>query len=708
MIEDPELRSLFQSEGEERLNHLQQGLQQLESNPDQKAVIEDIFRDAHTLKGSARMLGIPSIEQLAHALEDVLGAVKKGELTLTASIISIFYETLDAIRLLVNEAVTGVSVTVPVSTLLQKLKIDSLKQEKVKPSVESGRKIEKITQQIYSQPVLASSIRVPIILVNELVTRAGDLTIAKSQQQRLLEDIESLQGYWDSKSEIRNLKSHDELFRRMGEKVSKLYEEGYESVHKLDQVVTPMIELIRKLGLVPLSKLFDFFPSMVRELSQACSKEVELVVQGGENSVDKSVLEEMKDPLMHLIRNAIDHGIETPSEREALGKPRKGTIILSAQQTANQIVIEIADDGRGLDVEAIKQTALNKGLKAEQELEIMSDAEIHSLIFLPGFSTKKVITDISGRGVGMDVVYTNIKKLRGNLQVNTTTGKGCRFIIHLPITLLTTKVLLVKSGKSHYAIPIESIERCDWVSKDQLNVVSGQRIMFAQGHPIPVGFLWDILEEEIVLLNDSYQYPCIILNVGGRPCGVLVESIIVEEEVLIEPPSPYLLGIDHISGSTLLRSGEVVVVINSNYLAEAVQGGSFFKSQEEGDKEKHKIRVLIVDDSPSMRVILRRLLENKGYEVLEASDGLQAWMLLQVEKEVTAVVSDIEMPHMNGWALLEKIKSEKRFHNLPVILMTSLSSPEHRKRGLDLGATAFLVKSEQSYSELIQLLRRKR
>lgn len=725
MIEDPELRSLFDSECRERLTHLQTSLSELEKNPDIKPIIEDIFRDAHTLKGSARMLEISSMEQLAHAMEDILSAVKKGQRALTPALISIFFETVDALSLLVTEAVTGQTANVPVEKLLEKIRAAAEKKEEAppseKPPVPAATKKPpeepQVEKQIASLSITGTSVRIPTSLLNDILTEAGDLSLSKNGQLKLMEDIDHLDELWqrikrqDSFSSERLgkeelIRRQKESLRKLGEKISEMREKGYESIHKLERVITPLVDHVRRMGMVPLSRLFDLFPAMVRELSRTCEKEVELVVKGGEVAVDKSIIEEMKDPLMHIIRNAIDHGFEKPEDRVAQGKPAKGLLSLSAIQEGGMISLEIADDGKGIDAEAIKSAAIKKGLKTEVELSNLNEGEIRSLIFLPGFSTKAVVTDLSGRGVGMDVVYTAIKKLRGTIEIASEKGKGSKFILRLPLTLLTTDGLLVSVSNRFYAIPIEAVERCVSIEDDQIFQVEGQSNLTLDQEPIPLISLSKVLgiEKEPSLFGQPRQ--AVVLKVGQKQYGIIVDNILAVEELVVTPPSSFLTRYPLLAGSSLLPNGEICIVLSPSDLVQFFQKRSAvdiptIKIKEE---KNSKIRILIVDDSAPIRAMLKKLFEKNGYEVLTAENGMQAFIALDVEKNIEAIISDVEMPEMDGWAFIRNIKADTRFEALPFVFMTNLVSPEDRSLGLKLGADAYIEKSESNYSLLLQTL----
>lgn len=751
MIEDSELRVLFQAESDEKLSHMEACLQKLESDLYNKNILEEVFRDAHSMKGNASMVGEQSIEILAHKLEDILDYARKGFLELTPEIIKPLYQTIEELKLLVMEAVRGITSNIDVkeaaanlqSLLPEELKNkdkDAIEKEVVKSSAASKPPVpekhhpisqsaerapeesaeehvqveEKTGSLSYTQSLQSTLIRIPLRQLNDLNSHAADLTVTTNHILSLFEQIDQLLISLERENTFAIGEAKQHLMQDVVRELHKIKDYAYENIYKLESVTNSMVELISKIGLVPISKLFSLFPHPIEDLAKAESKEIQLVISGGEIPVDKRIIEDMKDPLMHMLRNSVSHGIEPPNERIAKGKPRKGVIRLGIQQEANIIVIEVSDDGKGLDVEKIKSAAFAKNLYSEEELERMTTQEIFALIFLPGFSTSEKVSNVSGRGVGMDVVNSNIEKLFGTIQIESKPDVGCKFQIRLPTTLVTTHVLLIDAfdGKSLLAIPMEVVKACMYISFDQLSRIEGRDVAWIQDELLPVALLADILKMEGAqdylqkLKSQNENLQCIVLKVAGKPFVLIVGSILDEQRVVVTPLNPLLAGLRGIIGSTILKTGQVCLVINPVDLIKRLHHqplASLSKSEEEKSMPKKKI--LVVDDSPLTRNMLRILIESIDFVVLPAENGFEALHILEKEGDIRAVISDLNMSKMNGFELCKKIRGSKQFQNLPIILLSMEYNDKNIKEGLQAGANAFLNKTDFGTGALIQKIK---
>ena len=585
MIEDAELRNIFKIASEEHLQNLESGLMHLETHPNDRAILEELLREAHTLKGDARMLGVSEVETLIHQLEEILAAAGRGETVLAAQNCDRLYQGLDAIRQLVQEAVTGQPAGVNVFYVLANLmgaaasaygeqqiaasvqieppeldalfpdilakppkqfdEVDALFPETLSEPPKQFDEVDalfpemaeaaKISHLSVAQPVVpaplpsaavgepagASNYQIETIRVEPqkldiLIAQAGELTVTKNRIAHHLVDIEEIVALWDEwsrdafvnrgvlqdgshlhNSATKQVQFHhrtQERLERLGVLINQLKTTAQEDSARLEIVADELESGIQTLRLLPLSTIFNLFPRMVRDLAKQQSKEVNLAIEGGETTADKRILEEMKDPLMHILRNAIDHGIETPSERRQMGKPSAATIRLRGYQTASSIGIEIIDDGLGLNIESIKRTALRRGICSEAKLAAMTTDQIQSLIFAPGFSTRTAVTELSGRGVGLDVVRANAERLKGTIQVESTPGAGCTFRLQLDTTITTTPVLILGVNNISYALPVEFVQTSLAVSKSEIFAIEGNHTIILDGQPVSVTPLADLLE----------------------------------------------------------------------------------------------------------------------------------------------------------------------------------------------------------------------
>ncbi|CAD5918710.1 Chemotaxis protein CheA [Planktothrix agardhii] len=822
MIEDDELREVFKTASEEHLQNLDEGLLYLEKNPNDATKIEELLREAHSLKGDAGMLGVKDVATLSHQIEHLLGGLKRQETTLTADLVDRISYGIDAIRQLVYAAVTGEPCEINAFHSLAYLMgakpetptdaisaIPTVNSEPPPPDVvefESQEEPSEIEEPIIDSvplpdvapdetpilvmtvaepmnatmpPVTASrdstykieTIRVPTRNLDGLMTQTGELTVTKIRIAHRLNEIEDLVSLWEEWSRdafVNRFVVHDlennlnryssekgtigqlqnyyhrstERLEQLGSLINQLRNTFSEDIARLDIISDELEDGIRTLRLLPLSTIFNLFPRMVRDLARQQRKEIELVISGGETRADKRILEEMKDPLMHILRNAIDHGIETPEERQKLGKPAIAKIELRGYQTATHIVLEVCDDGWGLDIEKIKQTALKRGICQPEELLGMTPQQIHSLIFAPGFTTRTVVTEVSGRGVGMDVVRTNVERLKGIIQVESSPRKGSVFRIQLGTTLATAHVLIVSVQGISYAVPVEFVQMTKLVQVNEIFAIEGRETIVFEDQPISVAQLADLLEirwtssqfepESTISQESKSRFslspsliqknpssptmdvasPCIILKVGEEKLGLFVDALVDEQDVVLKPQSQLLKRVRNVAGATILGTGEVCIILSPQDLIKSIrkQAGvisspivrSALKVQ---DNSSVKPVILLVEDSITTRTQEKRILEAAGYEVVTAVDGLDGFNKLGT-RSFDAVVSDIQMPNLDGLSLVTKIRQNRDYSELPIILVTSLASDEDKRKGAEVGANAYITKASFNQEVLIETLKR--
>ena len=755
MIEDAELCSLFRAESEEHLQKLEAGLLRLEVTPRDADLLNEAFREAHSLKGSARMLGVSSVEKVAHRFEDMLGEARAQKAVFSPVVFNRFYGHLDALKSLVREAVTGEPSGVDVPALVALLagaaeettappaaaqaeavlpdavQAEAQAEAVLPDAVQAAAPPAEASYQPDTQKYHIETIRVDPGKLDNLMRLAGELTVAKLRIVRRLSEEEEMLAFGE---EWHRAAASSRLTRRagsalsdgderefdrlaqLGARLKQLRQGAYEDNAGLEAVTARLEEDIRVMRLLPLSTIFNLFPRVVRDLAQEQAKEVRLVVEGGETLADKRILEEMKDPLMHMIRNAVDHGIEAPDGRERNGKPRAGTVYLRARQTAANIVIEVEDDGQGLDLAVVKRTALKRRIAREDELNAMTPAQVMGLIFVSGFSTSEMITDVSGRGVGLDVVRATVEALKGTVNVSSLPGVGCAIQIDLPVTLATTRVLICAVDGRPYALPVEYVQTIRRVSPGEVFSIEGRQTVALDGRPVSVVRLSDLLEVRNGAAGAAGQHgdeaagtsvPCVFFSLGEDRLGLLVDALLDEQEVVVKPHGHLLKRVRNVSGSTILGTGEVCIVLSPHDLMRSVRKRSApAPVADEGvEAEARRQVVLLVEDSITTRTQEKRILEGAGYEVVTAVDGLDAFNKLSAQR-FDAVVSDIEMPNMDGLALTSKIRGDRRYAELPVILVTALATDEDRKRGMEVGANGYITKSTFDQKLLLDTLRR--
>jgi two-component system, chemotaxis family, sensor kinase CheA len=747
VIEDSELREIYRITSEERLQRLETGLLQLEQHSHDEGVLAELLRETHSLKGDSRSAGVNTVESLVHSLEDILGAIQRREIEVTPGLSDRLYQGLDAIGQLIQEAITGepssvnlaqilddLAQTIPTpiefseslmdTSLLEVLAPEVLAPEGLVPEVLTPRAtVSEISGQEWpvstvSDPYQIDTIRVPTRDLDALMNQVEELTTTRIQIAQAMTQMREFAALWDewkaSKNQGHPSTDSTPYVEELTTLVSRLRSTALEGGTKLDFITEALRERILTLRLLPLSRLFQSFPRMVRDLSRQQSKEVQIIIEGGEATADKRILEEMKDALTHLIRNAIDHGIESPEERVSLGKPRTATIWLKGYQTSSSIVIEVVDDGRGLSLEQIKQTAIKRRLCNPEDLDTMTSAQLYDLIFTPGFSTRTFITELSGRGVGLDVVRTSVDRLKGTIQVISTPNQGCTFRLQLSTSLTTANVVLVEVHGILYALPIEFLQTSLLVSLDDMMTVDGHNTIIFGDQTIRVSSLVDVLE-----LSNSPAYatvakisphlnnrqPCLILQMGEEVGGFLVDRLLTTQEVALKPQSPLLKRVRNVMGATILGSGEVCMILNPSDLLKSLQQSTPATPIRPETLPQRKRVILLVEDSPPVRIQEKRLFESAGYEVVIATDGLDGYNQLRT-REVDAIVSDIEMPNLDGLSLTAKIRQHSEYDKLPIILVTTLAADEDRKRGAEAGADAYIIKGKFNQDVLLETLER--
>ena len=766
MIEDEELRELYKASSSEHLSKLESDLMILEKNPQDTAALEEFLREAHTLKGDSRMLGLDDIETLVHHLEDCVEGIKAGG-EITPELCDRLYRGIDTVNQLAHEAVTGEAVEVNTIEVLA-----SLMDTSVSTSVEHSEadlfdddysssfsqnsaadlfddsdlfededsfiKSELPSEQLPTPDVSPTKATVPIRdysidtirvepqKLDTLLTHANELIVTKlriSQQMSEIEKMFELWTKWNQDNarnralfdkiesqlplEIQPLKfffnTVEQRLQSFGSAVNYLKTRANEDVNSLNLIADRLESGIQELRQLPLSNVFNLFPRMVRDLAKQQGKEIELVIEGGNTQADKKILEEIKDPLLHLIRNAIDHGIETPEERIAKGKSSTATLVLRGYQKGNSIGIEIRDDGRGLDLEKIKQTAIVRQVKTAAELATMSESEIQSLIFASGFSTRTEITELSGRGVGLDVVRANVERLKGSIQVASTVGDGCKFQIRLGTSLATTPVLIIEEAENLYAIPVEYIANMLAIAVDDIYTIDGSEVINYENQPLSIAKLRTLLKlsSTDISIGKSSRLFCLVLYVNQEYFCLIVDGFVDRQDITFKPQSKLLKRIPNIAGATILGDGSVCMILNPADLLHSLKNGNWQQVSHALESTAAKNKILLVEDSIIIRTQMQRLLRSAGYNVTIAEDGLEGLQKVQTQN-FDLVLSDVEMPNMNGLEMTAQIRKDR---GVPIVLITTLSSPEDKRRGEQAGANAYLTKGNFDQQVLFDTLK---
>ncbi|MCV3482498.1 chemotaxis protein CheW [Campylobacter sp. CNRCH_2014_0184h] len=740
----------FLVEAFELVEQIDHDLVELEANPEDLELLNRIFRVAHTVKGSSSFLNFDVLTKLTHHMEDVLNKARHNELKITPEVMDVVLESIDMMKTLLNsirdngnDTAIGLDIA-PICTRLtaisegeslesvapakteepkeevkeepkteepevdvNKLSDDEVEAEierllKVRKAEDQARRAEKKKTQEANPAPSKPAAQAQNATAEKKVPAAGGGSSGANMDQTIRVEVKRLDHLMNLIGELvlgknRLLKIYDDVEERYdGE---KFLEELNQVVSQLSIVTTDIQLAVMKTRMQPIAKVFNKFPRVVRDLGRELGKQMELEISGEETELDKSIVEEIGDPIMHMIRNSCDHGIEDPATRVANGKPEKGTVNLKAYNEGNHIVVEIADDGKGLDADALKSKAIEKNLITEREADQMSDKEAFALIFKPGFSTAAKITNVSGRGVGMDVVKTNIEKLNGVIEIDSELGKGTVMKLKIPLTLAIIQSLLVGTQEEFYAIPLASVLETVRVPIDDIYTIEGKNVLRLRDEVLSLVRLSDVFGVKQVLENTDQTY-VVVIGVAESKLGIIVDTLVGQEEIVIKSMGEYLQNIQGIAGATIRGDGRVTLIIDVAAMMDIAKEIKVdIKAQIEAQAKKvvkekpSDYTVLIVDDSKMDRNIMQKSLEPLGVSIIEATNGVEALNTIKSgEHDIDAVLIDIEMPRMDGYTLAGEIRKYSKYKNLPLVAVTSRTSKSDRLRGVEVGMTEYITK----------------
>lgn len=730
------LIATFQAEQREHLQTMMQGLLQLEDQPmgpNWQATLDEIFRAAHSLKGSARAVGITAVESIGHALEELLSQLRHGRLPLSADLFDLLYQAIDALELLLAQLEKGDSS--PPATVLQLLaQLEAIANA---PEAATPTAVAQPSPNIASSPFSKEeNVRVAVDKLDLLMAQLNELVGVKIRIEQRLTEIDQLdqfaqtwQKQWqglrglyhtllrdNSQTNGRStatlfefLNHNQEQLRHLNSQSSQLQRQFKRDLLRFSLIIDDLEAQMRQIRLLPLSTLTDPLRRMVRDLARQQQKSVSLQIVGDETELDRHLLEQVKDPLLHLLRNAVDHGVETAVTRQATAKPAQATIQLTAVQQANHLILTISDDGSGIDPDQLRQTAVANGLLTPAQAQTLTNEEALQLVFRSGFSTSRQVSPISGRGVGLDIVRQNVALLNGQLQLQSQVGQGSTFTLTLPLSVASSHGLLLQAGGHTFALPLAPIERLLRIRADEITAVDGQAAIIYHEQAVRLVTLADLLqlprpetEAELSMV--------VLLNVAGKRLALVVDSLDSEQEIVIKNLGSQLRKVAGFMGATLLGSGQLILVLHAADLlklaertpstAVNAQPALVTSTAVAGEK-----LILVVDDSITMRTLEKNILEAQGYLVWLATNGEEALSLLWDNGRLPdLIISDVNMPRLDGFELTQRLKQDGRTKQIPVILVTSLDSVADKTRGIEVGADAYIVKNRFDQNNLLQMI----
>jgi chemotaxis protein histidine kinase CheA len=685
----------FVEEARDRLKSLGNLLVRLEEQPQSPPIINDIFREAHSLKGSAQMLGFTDISEIAHQLEELFIAAKKDVRVVDARAFDLVFRSLDLITTRVEELAQGRPVTTPEAAP----SAAAAAGRDGGPKRKKGQSLRVAIEKLDSLTHLAPEMVIQSLKATE---RHAELRRIEFSVARLRDRVREARLAPPTRNRTAELGDYADALDAITRRMRALVTSVSDDQAKLTLITEELRQHVIDLTMLPVSTVFDTFPRAVRDLSRSFAKEVELTMTGGSTELEKRVIEKMADPLVHLVRNAIDHGLEPPEERVKAGKPAAGVLTIAAEQHGNRVHITVRDDGRGIDPHVIRAAAVRKGLGSEKDVAQWTDERLFNLIFEPGFSTRTEVTDVSGRGVGMDVVRVVADGLGGFVRVQSDPGRGTSVVLDLPLSLALLRVVLVEANGETAAIPTTAIRRILPGAPEQ-----AQGTEEIEGETVPIAALSALLGQPPQPSPDGGIPSVVLIESHGNRFGIVVDTVIEEQELVFqELRGPLGDGVT-IAGAALLGNGDIVPILDVQALAARVARGTPAQAAAPASARSAATgpgRVLVVEDSLVAAEMHRGILAGAGYEIGMAQDGVEAMELLR-QGEWDLVVTDIDMPRMNGIDLISQMRTDPRLRRTPVIVVSSRDSGDYRQRGLDAGADAFVSKGEFNQEMVLQAVR---
>ncbi|RJQ55972.1 MAG: hybrid sensor histidine kinase/response regulator [Actinobacteria bacterium] len=792
--------SKFREEADEHLARLNEGIIELEERPHDADLLDELFREAHTLKGASKMVGILDVSEVSHKLEDLLAAMRAGRIAPGGEISDLFFEALDAIVFLSDAAVKEEKAEFPVEELCSRLadaaatgetedsKLPAAREaqrpagkatvgkatagktmagatagataegapqadggkpksaraeggtarEEIEPApdktADEADEEERPVEAAARRPsVLAkSTIRVKTAQVDKLLNLVGEMVIGQIKAEQRLGQVKDLAGmatetceHWSElrpglqeiaaaagphgdelRARVAMISDATEALRQKTKTISSYFTED---TARMGAVVRELQEDGMQLRMLPVANVFNAFPRAVRDMAKDFNKKIKLHISGAETQLDKKVLEEINDPLIHIVRNSVDHGIEDPEERLASGKPEEGTIELSAAQEGDHIVIKVNDDGRGMDPDRIREAAVNHGILSRSEAGALTDREALFLTLETGFTTSQIITEMSGRGIGLDVVKQYVvEKLKGSINLESEMGKGTTIILTLPLTLAIIRALLVRVSGQTFALPTTSVEETLTIGPEDISKTQGREAIRLRRRTVPLVRLDQLLRLPPADSDPFGKTHVVVLGMAGQRIGLVVDELSGEQQIVLKSLGSHLKRVPNVAGATVLGAGEIVIILLVPDLMNSAKSiaKSLSPYERAGGDERAKLqRVLVVEDSFTTRELERSIFEASGYEVDVAVDGADALEKLGSSR-FDVIVTDVQMPRLNGFELTEKVKSDPRFAQIPVVIVTSLEREEEKRRGIEVGADAYVTKSVFNQDTLLEIVER--
>ncbi len=695
----------FVDEARDRLRSLGALMLRLEEVPASAEIIADVFREAHSLKGSAQMLGFVDVAQIAHQLEDLFVAARRDARLIDSRAFDLVFRTLDVITVRVEELAQGGSPesheAAPVAGPPDAAGEPSRAKKRAAPRATQG------TLRVSVEKLESLAHLAPEMVLHRLKgsERHAELRRMELALSRLRDRIREDRLAPRTRSRSAELGDYADALDIINRRMRSLLMNVGDDQAKLSLITEELRQHVIELTMLPVSTVFESFPRAVRDLARSFGKQVELAMTGADTALDKRVIEQLSDPLIHLVRNAIDHGLESPAERKAAGKPAAGTLAISAEQHGDRIQITVRDDGRGIDPAEIGKAAVRKGIVGAADRGLWSHDRLLNLIFEPGFSTRTETTDVSGRGVGMDVVRVIANRLGGSVSVTSEIGRGTRVLLDLPLSLALTRAVLVSVNGELLAIPTAPIRRILSVPDQPAAHRPFASVIEVDGETIPLAPLAGVLA---LPGAGAHEQSALIIEARGARVAISVDDVLEEQELVFQQLRGPLQDQATLSGAAILGNGEIVPILDVQAIVEraihnpapapATIASAAAATGPSG-------RILVVEDSLVAGELLTGILCGAGYEAAVTHHGIEALEVLRRDPW-DLVISDVDMPEMNGFEFTEQLRGDPRLRDTPVIIVTSRDSEDYRKRGAEAGADAYVTKGSFDHHQLLEMVHR--
>jgi two-component system, chemotaxis family, sensor kinase CheA len=704
------LRATFLQELGEQVRELNSGLLALEQGRSAPGLLRGLFRSAHTIKGAARVAGVPLVEQACHALEAVFADVRDDRRELTGADFSLLFAVIDALSEARTMLRSGAALDdSTLASLLPRLSRLSEAGTVAAGAYDGGRQAAsdaapEASDADHGAPDAGHGVRAPAAGESDAAPEPSDAVAASSAADEAAEADE----VGDAGGELVRVRADrlDTLLSASGELIiaTGRFVERHgrqdEDARRLAHVTKTVTNVVRDLRLRPFADACEALPRAVRDVAASEGKRVSLELGGQDVEADRIVVDALREPLLHLVRNAIDHGIEAPAERARQGKPEEGTVRVHAELEGGRLTVTVSDDGAGIDEDAVRAALRSRGRQVGIGRDTLAAALLRG-----GFSTRREASAISGRGVGLDLVRSAVERIGGSLHLEWRAGEGSHFTLECPPTPANIRALLVRVGAHVFAIPTVHVRRLRRVRPADLRTADSRTVLPTPQGPIPVHSVAALLGPPFEALPKDEVATVVIVAVGTRRMAMIVDSAIAEDEIVVRPLDVDRGAVPFAAGAAILPSGRVALVLAMGaLLAAAAQPGTAIAPAFNVGVAQRRQRVLVADDSITTRTLVQSVLEAAGYDVTTAVDGEDAWRKLEQEG-VELLVADVEMPRMDGFALCRRIRGSARFAELPIVLVTGLASDADRARGLEAGADAYIVKSNFDQATLLEVVR---